>query len=226
MSYAFIQACRIGDEEEAKRQYDLYITDEKMLNDCCTTACYYGHLNIVQWLYSLGVIYTDPSRFVYSCYHGQEHVAKWLYSLGDVNIHDSDEAAFRYACQMGHMSIAKWLYSLGGVDIHWGQDYVFRVACVFWHINIAKWLYSLGGVDIHAHDDGAFRAVCICRQKGFALWMVSIGADPNILEEEDKNTFEKWIQEERTNVVDVLLEERGMKDVDKNVFNVVAEYVI
>jgi hypothetical protein len=125
----------------------LYYLVNKTNQDKFISACYYGHLEVAQWLYSLGDVnihILNEDTFLMSCYYGHLEVAQWLYSLGGVNIHSKNEAAFRYTCCNGHLEVAQWLYSLGETNIHI-KKYAFRWACENGGLEVAQWLWSLGG---------------------------------------------------------------------------------
>ena len=125
---------------------------------CFTSACQYGHLQIAQWLYSLGNINIHASKdeaFRWTCRKGYVQIARWLYSLGNIDINEIPEDSFWQACRKGYLQVAQWLYSFGNINIYEMKD-SFLGACEGGHLEIAKWLYSLGGVDIHAHENYVF----------------------------------------------------------------------
>jgi hypothetical protein len=97
---------------------------------------------------------TNQDKFNYACFYGHLEVAQWLYSFGDVNIHGRYEYAFRWACREGHLEVTQWLYSLGGVDIHVYEDICFSCACSYGHLEVAQWLWSLGGFHKENIDTG------------------------------------------------------------------------
>jgi hypothetical protein len=125
-------------------------------NDMFRWTCEKGHLEVAQWLVSLGGVnihVNDDMAFLWICEKGHLEVAQWLVSLGGVNIHVNDDLSFRYACVNGHLKVAQWLYSLGGVNIHAENDWVFKRSYHHGYREVAIWLYSLDGVDIHEFDD-------------------------------------------------------------------------
>ena len=63
----FVDACKNGDIEKAKKMYSL------------------GNINIHA---------DNEDAFKCSCTNGHIEVAKWLYSLGDIDIHVYNEYAF------------------------------------------------------------------------------------------------------------------------------------
>ena len=145
-------------------------------------ACKKVHLEVAQWLYSLGDVnihiqYEDAFRW--ACSNGHLEVAQWLYSLGEVNIHIMDEYAFKMACLNGHLEVAQWLYSLGGVNIHINNELAFRLACYMGHLEVAQWLYSIGDVNIHIKNEDAFRYTCYNGHLEVVQWIFSLG-DVNI----------------------------------------------
>ena len=113
------------------------------------------------------------AMFRLACGKGHLEVAEWVYSLGDVDIHALGDYAFRWACGNGHLKVAKWVYSLGDVNIYTYGDYAFWWACKSGHLEVAKWIYSLGGVDIHVRDDYAFQLASRNGHLEVAKWLKS-----------------------------------------------------
>ena len=102
----------------------------------------------------------DDEAFRYACYNGHINIAQWLYSLEDKpNIHAKNEEAFRYACYDGYINIAQWLFGLEDKpNIHADDDEAFRFACLNGHINIAQWLVSICD-DYHIEiEDGEIKS--------------------------------------------------------------------
>jgi len=118
---------------------------------------------------------TNEYKFINACQKGHLEVAQWLYSLGGVNIHIDDEYAFSWTCRMGHLEMAQWLYTLGGVNIHIYNECPFRWACEKGHLEVAQWLYSLGGLNIHIDNEYAFRWACGNGHLETAQWLWSLG---------------------------------------------------
>ena len=83
--------------------------------------------------------------FKNACYYGHIEIAKWLYSLDDkLNIHANYEEAFINACYNKHIEVAKWLMTLDDKpNVHAFNDYAFKFACYNRHIEVAKWLVTI-----------------------------------------------------------------------------------
>jgi len=85
----------------------------------------------------------NDSAFRESCTHGHLDIAQWLYTLGNINVHQQDDHNFHWSCAYGKLNVAKWLYSLENVDIHAYNDFAFRCNCVSGHLDVAKWLINI-----------------------------------------------------------------------------------
>ena len=88
--------------------------------------------------------------FQKACEFGHLELAQWIYSLGGVDHHAYNEWAFVLACEIGHLEMVQWIYSLGGVDHHADDEWAFRNACLGGCLEVVQWVYSLGGVDHRA----------------------------------------------------------------------------
>ena len=51
--------------------------------------------------------------FRVTCQNGHLEVAQWVYSLGGVDHHTEDEGALQRACQNGHLETVQYLFDLG-----------------------------------------------------------------------------------------------------------------
>src|SRR5271169_2986019 len=80
-------------------------------------ACKNGNFNEAKRLYSLGadIHARDDYAFRFSCFYGHIELAKWLHSLG-ANIHAGNDSAFRFSCYNGHIELAKWLLTVGNIN--------------------------------------------------------------------------------------------------------------
>ena len=86
-------------------------------------ACQGGHVHVLHWLNSLGLLVNQETReviFRCACLHGNLDVAKWVHSLGGVDIHALCNTAFTnaaYALETAH--VAQWLFTLDPVRSAW-----------------------------------------------------------------------------------------------------------
>ena len=85
-------------------------------------ACLEGHLDVAQWLHSVGApLYAISSPgwtpLHQACFKGHLEVAQWLHSVGaPLNATDSSPegvSPLHQACSMGHLEMAQWLCSAG-----------------------------------------------------------------------------------------------------------------
>jgi hypothetical protein len=107
-------------------------------------------LSLANWLYSFGGFTTRAlhNAFRAACWGGHLDVAEWLYSIGKINSRFDDDECFQGATGEGHLSILQFLYYECGVRLH-SDDAAFYCACSFDHLNVAKWFYTLGEIDLH-----------------------------------------------------------------------------
>lgn len=204
----FIEACSSGDIDLAK---ELYTTrggeiDINVKNGAGYTAfnsaCFYGHINVIKWLYSIDgkVAYTSDdlgnTPFLNACADGDMEIIKWLYSTGTVDIYDIDcdgYTAFIWAFSYGDKSLAEWLYSISDSDYIHVRDNdgftAFMNACMIPNgLALAQWLYSIDSRLVNINDradDGttAFIIACTNDQLDTARWLYSI--DPDCIHAKD-----------------------------------------
>lgn len=88
-TYEFLTACRNGQLETAKwfREFiclDVHAEDDRVFRETC--GC--GHLEVVKWLYGLGVVKSQNLQmaFIRACLRGRIEVIRWILSLGLVDI--------------------------------------------------------------------------------------------------------------------------------------------
>jgi hypothetical protein len=142
-------------------------------DDAFNNACKYGHLDVAQWLFSLGVkpgsSKSNTALFKLVIDDERLDVAQWLLSVKpDINIASVADFAFRSACTNGNLVFAKWLLSVypdmdvSSIKLHPIQrDSTFISTCSNGHFEVAKWLVSLNrGINIGANDHEAFRKTC------------------------------------------------------------------
>src|SRR5258708_5575801 len=115
--------------------------------------------------YSKDFLLKSKKGFSWNCKNGHLNVAQWLYSLGGVNIHADNEYAFGCSCENGHINVAQWLYwlgtnsshptcplgtrhSLGNINIHDNYEAVFRQLEKIYTIqtNYINWIYIAASI--------------------------------------------------------------------------------
>jgi len=102
---SFINACRDGDLDSAKRLHENYP--------------FHTSLGIREGLSGLSLsCYGEAFRW--ACEHGNLDVAQWLRSVNcHIDIHLNNHYAFRMACGNGHVDVALWLQSIdSGSNYH------------------------------------------------------------------------------------------------------------
>lgn len=86
----FVEACRLGELNRAKEMYRLHKISIQVENDRCFRVGYEnGHLNVVLWIHSLGII----------------------------NINSCCENILSCCIKRGHLDVVRWIYSLYAVDV-------------------------------------------------------------------------------------------------------------
>jgi hypothetical protein len=91
--------------------------------------------------------------FIESCYYGHLEVAQWLWSTsnGTIDIHAGGDFAFRNSCGNGNLNVAQWLWCIsnGTIDIHaYGED-AFRDSCENGYLEVTQWLESISNRSIY-----------------------------------------------------------------------------
>jgi hypothetical protein len=154
MERKFIDLCEKGDLIGAQAYYQLYSTTGISFNSVFCFVCYYGHLEVAQWLLlvcpTINISSDNYIAFKMACTKGHLHVAQWLLQVSkekgqDINISSSNEYAFRLACFNGHLHVAQWLFKVSQergecIDILADNDFAFRMACKNGHSEVKQWL--------------------------------------------------------------------------------------
>jgi hypothetical protein len=157
-----------------------------------------GHLDVVQWLYSLKSTTQSITNEVFRTICQKSHllVARWLYEVKPIlNNSKNNTCALRYSCINGDLDFAKWLYdtkTINLVDFHQDlSDYSFPLVCNNGracndlelqsnsHLHVAQWLYDtkpFNLVDINEDltNYSAFQSACNKGHLHVAQWLYQI----------------------------------------------------
>lgn len=143
----FHKLCICGHLEMAQQLFlnntNKLIGIEIKINDIFAVTCYYGQLEVAQWLYSIipsiNVSVDDEFPFRSACEHGHLKVAQWLHSIKPtLNVSTEKEYAFRRACRNGHLDIAQWLLEIQPT-IKVSDNYVHH----YFGLKVRQWLYYI-----------------------------------------------------------------------------------
>lgn len=140
----FLGTCVYGYLDTAKFVYytninlNLGFDYKAYFEKCLIEACTEGHINIVKWLYELGVNISYENHFGFrtAAVYGQLEVAKWLYQFNP-DIHYNNDDTIEYSCMYGNLKTVEWLYSIGGIL----KERYFINACIGGKTEIIQWLY-------------------------------------------------------------------------------------
>ena len=148
-----------------------------IINEIFRDCCFNGKLNVVKWLYGLGIISLDgiaDNLFRWCCINKYLSMAEWLFGVSSININFNCDDAFKYSCFEGNLDIAKWLWSKGIINFHSGEEYVFRWSCWFGRLDVVIWLCGLGDVNVGINNNEAFRWSCANGKLDVAQWIFGI----------------------------------------------------
>ena len=163
--------------------------------------CFHGHLDVAQWLYSIGCCGAKElqqsvanSQYSINMYGKCQDIVRWLdennrhYLAQYIQINCNAkyisviqymEFIFILCCENGHLSVAQWLVQITqqncGINIHVDNEVAFRWSCANGHLDVAQWLHSLCSVNIHANKEYAFRLSCKYGYLNVAKWLHSLG---------------------------------------------------
>lgn len=100
-------------------------------------AAKYGHLDVLKWLYTMGIRYTlDTIDIAYK--NGHEKAAKWLYIKGARSRSKPLDIAIKY----GNLEVLNLLYNKYGGKVT--IDHM-SYAAKFNHLKVLEWLWDHGG---------------------------------------------------------------------------------
>ena len=242
-NYAFSVACIRGQLGLAKLIRKTFENVDVFHYGNFVHACKNGHIHVAKWLYDLNPSFFHECvnhAFRDACIWGYIDVVSWLYEIAvrnniPIDIHD----VISRPCIHGYIEVVKWLLdNVKGIDIHAYNFNAFLFACVGGHIHIMKWLYNLDPNFQNKQGiiNDCFQFACEkgCKQDcgqdytddekqkliNIAFWLYELGAEIETCPE-----FTNLLKERRKNIESILKNERGLKDVDVNVFGLVSSYV-
>ena len=123
-------------------------------------ACRYGHLKIIQWLYSACSLTVKNVRFNSNwavqvvCHYGHLHVIQYLcetFKLTIKDIRSNDNWTLRFACENGHLNVVQYLCETFGLtveDIRSDNYLALRWACQNGHLDVVQYLCETFGLTI------------------------------------------------------------------------------
>lgn len=173
----FVQACKDGDIEMAKK-----LLDDSNINKELCKACKYGHIEITTWLYELGANNFTEKNISAACKKNNVEILKWLLSTGLFNGYydeyskiDNSPIEFhvpemlRLAIKKGHLEVTQFLFDTFGKKCGTITDDLFSLACCSDNIELAKLLCES---DFVANNIGRiFNKVCIKGNLKIAEWI-------------------------------------------------------
>lgn len=180
----FIDICNRASLEEIKEYHSTNGLNVRTQTWAFMGACLSGHLDVAQWIYSLGNIDINVEgerHFNSACENDHLDVAEWIDSLYKADARINHNHIFAIICGSGNLNKAQWLYALGRlhtrarVNIHAADELAFRCACAAGKLDVVLWLYSLGKINVHAENEEAFRLACKYGHLNVAIWLHSLG---------------------------------------------------
>ena len=115
-------------------------------------ACQYGHLKIIQWLYSACELTVDDIRvdnnwaLRCACIHGNLHVVQYLCETFELTVEDirsRNNWALQLACKYGHLHVFQYLcetFDLTVEDVWSDYNLALRYAYERGHLNVVQYL--------------------------------------------------------------------------------------
>lgn len=142
-----IQAVTVGNVEIVKLLHangaDIYARH----NCAIMTACYQGHLEVVQFLHAAGVHYSDQS-VIGACLKGHVAVVRYLH-LNSAGACVDYNAIIAKICSDGHLAMMEYLYEDGYAKIQASGTAAIRTAARKGRLDVVKFLHGQG-VDLDA----------------------------------------------------------------------------
>lgn len=172
-----VDACSEGNLEKVK----MYINEgaHPSYDDSSPsyTACLFGHVDILEYLFNLGVGLNDRLLLLVASRQGHLGVVKLLIARGS-NVSKFGGQAVLEASANGHFDVLKCLHK-NGANIHLGGDFALINACTNNYPKIVSYLID-NGADINA-DGGEPIRYALERHSYICLQLlVNNGADTSI----------------------------------------------
>ena len=115
-------------------------------------ACRYGHLKIIQWLYSACGLTVSDIRFygnqalLCACVHGNLHVVQYLCETFGLTVEDIRSKSIwglQLACLYGNLDVVQYLCETFGLtieDVRSKDNQALRWAYRCGHLNVIQWI--------------------------------------------------------------------------------------
>ncbi len=113
------------------------------INDIAKGAYRYGHLDVIQYLVSIGADIHAHNNYALLCasQYGHLDVIQYLVSMG-VDIHTNNDYILSCASVWGFLDVIKYLVSMG-VDIHANDDMALRLASKTGHADVVQYIKTI-----------------------------------------------------------------------------------
>jgi ankyrin repeat protein len=193
----FIYSCKKGYLTIIRYIYSIFLNNNgnhhlNLLNKAYNISIKYGHVHVIKWLKSIGVVspMNNTDMFIISCINGHLNIVSWLYNTyNDINISEHIDQLFIILCQVGKLEIIKWLNKIVNM-CNINYNIAFNVACKYGNLDIAKYLLSFDIIDIRFGDDYAFKSSCRYNYINIAKWLKSMCNDYDL--EIENNTIKYY----------------------------------